>query len=169
MSYMERIVNTLISPLGWKMPKSKLELERQNESLKMICVNLAWMARRYADGRQTAASSLYNKCATNLISMGVSLQGDRTDNNSVWAKDGGGRAMDHLHDDHINDTPVGRGEVIWPLGTRLCDEITNMLGTDSPSAAALEIKRLKSLDISIPNKNELAIPKKRGRKPKIKE
>ena len=169
MSYMEQIVNTLISPLGWKMPKSKLELKTQNESLKKICVDLAWMARRYADGRQTYAVSMYNNCVTSLISMGVTLQGDRIANNSVWAKDGGGRVMDKLHDDHLNDTPVGRGEVIWPLGTRLCDEIINMLGTDSPSLAALEIKRLKALDIAVPDKDEVAIPKKRGRKPKIKE
>jgi hypothetical protein len=100
--------------------------------------------------------------------MGVYLKPDIISENTIWAKDGDGRKFDQLHDDHMLNTPVGRGEVFWPIGTRLCDEIIEILGTTSPSVAAAEIKRLKDLERGItPTKIEnIIIAKKRGRKPK---
>lgn len=150
---------------------NKKQLINENNRLKQICSDLAWMARRYADGRMSMAVSTYNNNVEELVKMGVYLKPDIISENTIWAKDGDGRQFDQLHDDHMLNTPVGRGEVFWPRGTRLCDEITKELGTSSPSEAAKEICRLKSLD----NKKDdhfvdvnkmVVIPKKRGRKPK---
>lgn len=149
----------------------KKKLVEENNKLKEICCDLAWMARRYADGRMSMAVSSYNNNVEELVKMGVYLRPDIINENTIWAKDGHGRQFDQLHDDHMLNNPVGRGEVFWPRGTRLCDEITKELGTSSPSEAAKEIRRLKALD----NKKDdhfaddgkmVAIPKKRGRKPK---
>lgn len=147
---------------------NKKELVKENEILKRACIDLSWMARRYADGRSSTAPEIYNSIVETLLAMGIHIKPDPIQANTVWAKDGGGRQFDHLHDDHMNDTPVGRGEVIWPRGTRLCDEIAEALGTTSPSAAALEIKRLKALETGVekPVTKNNVLPKKRGRKPK---
>ena len=147
---------------------NKKQLINENNRLKQICSDLAWMARRYADGRMSMAVSTYNNSVEELVKMGVYLKPDIISENTIWAKDGDGRKFDQLHDDHMLNTPVGRGEVFWPRGTRLCDEISEMLGTTSPSVAAAEIKRLKDLERGItPTKIEnIIIAKKRGRKPK---
>jgi hypothetical protein len=147
---------------------NKKELIAENNQLRQICIDLAWMARRYADGRMSAAVAIYNDNVEKLVKMGVKVKPDTISENTIWAKDGSGRQFDQLHDDHMTNTPVGRGEAFWPRGTRLCDEISEMLGTTSPSVAAAEIKRLKDLERGItPTKIEnIIIAKKRGRKPK---
>ena len=154
---------------------NKKQLINENNRLKEICCDLAWMARRYADGRMSMAVSTYNNSVEELVKMGVYLKPDSISENTIWAKDGNGRQFDQLHDDHMLNTPVGRGEVFWPRGARLCDEITKGLGTSSPSEAAKEIKRLKALDNKeneptinhfADDRKMVAIPKKRGRKPK---
>lgn len=65
--------------------------------LKRIVVDFHWMARRYCDGRQTYATSVFNQNTRDLIAMGVrpNAIGDGT----PWARDGGGRSYDLLTDE----------------------------------------------------------------------
>lgn len=56
--------------------------------------DLHWMARRYADGRETYATSAFNDITKRLLAKGVKLNptGDKT----IWARDAGGRSYDGL-------------------------------------------------------------------------
>ena len=69
-------------------------VQAENARLRAIAVHLHWMARRYADGRQSYATSLHNENTRALLEMGVPLNatGDRT----LWARDSAGRAYDGL-------------------------------------------------------------------------
>ena len=67
------------------------------ERLKAIVVHLHWMARRYADGRQSYATSLHNENTRALLAMGVPL--NATADGTLWARDSGGRAYDGLTDE----------------------------------------------------------------------
>lgn len=55
--------------------------------------NLHWMARRYADGRQTVATSLFNEITRRLLAANISLGGA---DGTPWARDAGGRRYDGL-------------------------------------------------------------------------
>lgn len=71
--------------------------------------NLHWMARRYADGRMTYASSMFNEITRKLLVSGVKLNptGDRT----IWAGDGSGRRYDKLTEAEATPgTPEAMGE-----------------------------------------------------------
>lgn len=72
--------------------------------------DVAWMARRYADGRMTYATSTYNEAIRRALDCGVylSLGGDGT----VWARDGHGRKCDHLSDD---EAAMGQEVDVWGL------------------------------------------------------
>ena len=53
--------------------RSKKDIIRENETLRRICANFQWMARRYADGRSTYAVSMLNDNTYLLLNMGVQL------------------------------------------------------------------------------------------------
>src|SRR5574343_663862 len=76
----------------------------------LICHNdlvaLHWMARRYADGRQTAATSMFNELTRRLLAQGAEL--GKVDG-TPWARDGGGRKFDGLT---TEEAALGR-EVDW--------------------------------------------------------
>ena len=62
-----------------------MNLKAENKTLKQICKDLQWMARRYADGRSTYAVGLVNDCTKTLLVLGVDLfEGD----GALWARDG---------------------------------------------------------------------------------
>lgn len=75
-------------------------LKHQNETLRLIVRNFHWMARRYADGRSTYATRLFNEHVRTLLSMGVEL--DPTGDETIWARDGMGRAYDKLSDEEAS-------------------------------------------------------------------
>jgi hypothetical protein len=66
----------------------------QIEKLIEIVRNFHWMARRYADGRMSYVTGLFNDHVRALQQMGVEL--NPTGDETVWAKDGMGRAFDGL-------------------------------------------------------------------------
>lgn len=72
----------------------RASLEEENTRLKRICADLQWMAKRYADGRQTYATGMLNDATRELISMGVKL--NPCGEEIIWARDGGGRGFDGL-------------------------------------------------------------------------
>ena len=65
-------------------------------AFRRIVIDLHWMARRYADGRQSYAPGLFNEHTREAIRLGVEL--NPTADGTVWARDGDGRACDHLTD-----------------------------------------------------------------------
>lgn len=70
------------------------KLRQENEALRKIAVDLHWMARRYADGRQSYATSLFNEHTRKLLEFNIKL--NETGDHTIWARDGGGRAFDGL-------------------------------------------------------------------------
>lgn len=71
--------------------------EDENATLRAIARDLHWMARRYADGRMTYAASTVNEHTRTLLALGVKL--NPTGDGTIWARDGMGRAYDHLSDE----------------------------------------------------------------------
>lgn len=51
---------------------------------------LHWMARRYADGRQTYAAMTFNKVTRPLLAAGVVRRPEDHPDGTVWARDGSG-------------------------------------------------------------------------------
>lgn len=87
---------------------TKKQLEDENRILRKICQDLHWMARRYADGRNTYATGLVNYAVRSLLNMGIKL--NDTDD-IIWARDGGGRRYDGLTDEQATPgTPEAKGE-----------------------------------------------------------
>jgi hypothetical protein len=77
--------------------QSFFEQSLQNETLKNICKDLHWMARRYADGRQSYATSLFNQHTQSLLDLGMEL-GPNSDG-TIWARDAMGRKYDGLSEE----------------------------------------------------------------------
>ncbi len=72
-------------------------LRSENEQLRRVTVDLHWMARRYADGRQSYAPSLFNDHVRTLLALGVPL--NATGDQTIWAADGNPRCMDVTPED----------------------------------------------------------------------
>jgi len=72
-------------------------LTREREALRRIAADLHWMARRYADGRASYATRLFNSHTRALLAMGVELH--HTADGTIWARDAMGRAYDGLSDE----------------------------------------------------------------------
>lgn len=69
-------------------------IKEKFETLKKIVTELHWMARRYADGRQSFVTHQFNEHTRLLQAMGVDLK--ETKDESVWARDAMGRTYDGL-------------------------------------------------------------------------
>lgn len=69
---------------------------------------LHWMARRYADGRQSYATSLFNNITRKLLKAGYTL--NATADEIIWARDFQGRNYDGLTDAEAQPgTPEAKG------------------------------------------------------------
>lgn len=66
------------------------KLRDENEDLKMIILDVMWMAFRYVDGRSTYAPHMFNMAVHKLDSLGLShlYAGDTAFENRRFAKDG---------------------------------------------------------------------------------
>ena len=73
------------------------EIEARNLTLEAIVGDLHWQARRYADGRSSYATGLFNGHTRALLAMGIEL--NPTGDGTVWARDAMGRAFDGLTDE----------------------------------------------------------------------
>lgn len=88
----------------------------ENAVLKSIAADLHWMARRYADGRQSYATSTFNDLTRRLLAMDVKL--NATGDGTIWARDAMGRAYDHLTDEEAAmgrpiDGPLPGWRLAW--------------------------------------------------------
>jgi hypothetical protein len=64
----------------------KIDYKKRSEELEKIILDIYWMARRYAHGRQTYAVSQYNEAINKAIELGVDIKPDPIDN-LIEAKD----------------------------------------------------------------------------------
>lgn len=68
---------------------------KKEEILEKAIRDIHWMARRYADGRTSYATIMFNKATRSILDMGMEL-GTENPRESIWAKDGMGREFDGL-------------------------------------------------------------------------
>lgn len=121
----------------------KRELKQLCRELGSAVTELQWMARRYADNRQTAAPGIVNDITARMVELAiephVGVEG------VIWAQDGGGRRFDALTDEQLKPgTPAATGAFVpLPRGFRLADELEKELGKDPVKALQkiLELKR----------------------------
>lgn len=101
--------------------KDKLKkLEWENAALRHIASDLHWMARRYADGRQSYATSLFNEHVRALLRMGVTFN---ISDKIIWARDVQGRNLDGLSEEEATEgTPGAMGQY-----KACCDVIPELL------------------------------------------
>lgn len=60
---------------------------RREKQLESIILDIAWMSRRYADGRQTYAVSMYNDAIELAVKLGLPINPDPIAK-SYFAQDG---------------------------------------------------------------------------------
>lgn len=64
----------------------KIDYKKRSEELEKIILDIYWMARRYAHGRQSYAVSQYNDAINKAIELGLKIKPDPVDG-LVEAKD----------------------------------------------------------------------------------
>lgn len=62
--------------------------KREAESLRHIIENIAWMARRYANGSSTYAPSMYNDACYDACRLGCNIKPDYAFGGQLFARDG---------------------------------------------------------------------------------
>jgi hypothetical protein len=76
--------------------------------LTAIVIDFHWMARRYANGRNSYVTKLFNDYTKELLKMGFTL--NSTVDKTIFAKDSMGRNYDGLTDREATDgTPEAQG------------------------------------------------------------
>lgn len=108
--------------------------------------DLQFMARRYADGRQTYASAVVNDATLKLVQLGVKLQPDtRCDPPTVWANPSDDPQR-QAQREHFLEGRLARGETITDAGiaARVGDgrELAAMLGAETHAEAVARVKAL---------------------------
>lgn len=73
-----------------------------------VIIDFHWMARRYADGRMTYATSLFNNHTDALLELGIPL--NMTADQTLYAQDGMGRRFDGLNVAHAHLAAISAAE-----------------------------------------------------------
>lgn len=79
-----------MTPNSFK-PKSRIkQIEEENEALRYIVAQTLWMARRYADGRSSYATAMFNDSVYELDRAGLAhlFTGDPAEDYKRFADDG---------------------------------------------------------------------------------
>jgi hypothetical protein len=84
-------LNSLTTCAEWKERAQRLE---------QIVVDFHWMARRYADGRQSYATSTFNRDTRSLLAMNIQL--NPCAEGTIWARDGMGPQYGGLTEEEHN-------------------------------------------------------------------
>lgn len=144
-----------------QLEKAEPALQADIEQLKYIARELHWMARRYADGRQSYVTGNFNLATRALLELGVQLNstGDKT----IWARDAAGRAFDGLTDeeaamgaqpDWTHDGMQRRNEELEAQVQRLRESLAEMIEVaavtaypqpDKPGSAWAKIERARGV------------------------
>lgn len=125
-------------------------LTRELEALRRIAVDFHWMARRYADGRSSYVTGLFNDYTRALLAMGVEL--NPTGDGTIWARDAMGRAYDGLTDEEAaQGSPMPRGlhdEDVARLRREL-EEARALLRELTGHEPVLDDERLRYVEIQV--------------------
>lgn len=95
--------------------------------------DLAWMARRYCDGRASYAPSTFNGHTRTLLSLGVPL--NPTGDETIWARNSYGRGSDGFNDD---EAARGRAPDWWHSGPDAREQIDALQARIAELTTALE-------------------------------
>lgn len=68
--------------------ETRCNYKHEAEALRKVIEDIAWMARRYADGRSTYAPSMYNEAAISAMRLGCKIRPDFAEGDIVFARDG---------------------------------------------------------------------------------
>lgn len=90
------------------MPDAQSRMLEKIETLKKLVRDFHWMARRYADYRQSYATGMFNENTRAAIALGVEL--NPTGDETIWARDRDGRGCDGLTE---AEAALGRDRSIW--------------------------------------------------------
>ena len=89
--------------------KRIVKLEAENAALRKIATDFHWMARRYADGRSSYVTRMFNENTRAMLRMEVEV--NSTADEIIWARDAMGRGFDGLSDEEATPgTPKAMGE-----------------------------------------------------------
>jgi hypothetical protein len=104
-------------------------------ALEKIVQDLHWMARRYADGRQSYATSTFNQHTRSLLAMNIQL--NPCAEGTIWARDGMGPRFGGLTEEEYNQgEPLDSwSRVIYP------EEFTQLRARCMELEAALDRAR----------------------------
>lgn len=78
-------------------------LKTKCAALQEVIQDIHWMARRYADGRMSYSTKMFNDAIRKAIDNGVEL---REVDGTSFARDGMGRAFDGLTEEEANEPIV---------------------------------------------------------------
>jgi len=77
--------------------------EKDLQTLRQVVCDLHWMARRYADGRMSYVTDLFNSHTRALLEeLGFSYEDLEGTDGTIWARDKMGRDYDGLSDEEAN-------------------------------------------------------------------
>lgn len=79
------------------------QLKVKCAALQKVIQDIHWMARRYADGRMSYSTKMFNDAIKKAMEYGVEL---RQTDGTLFARDGMGRAYDGLSDAEANEPQV---------------------------------------------------------------
>jgi len=85
-----------------------MEKSLREQTLKYIIKNTLWMARRYADGRRSYATSMYNEAARMALSLGIINENDNPDG-TWWAEDSDGLEFSGLNEEEYKQLLAAKG------------------------------------------------------------
>ena len=80
------------------MKETKGELQDRIQALERIVTDIHWMAKRYADGRNTYAPSMFNRAMRIALRLGITLQPDPIDGH-LFARDRMGDGYSEITDE----------------------------------------------------------------------
>lgn len=123
-------------------PPTRKQMLAENQTLRAICKEFHWMARRYSHGRSSVAAGLFNDLTQKLLELGVELKAGVIDG-TIWAQDGGGRTFDGLTE--MQCTPESEsavGQFIVPPRVKVCEALEKILGSNEPDKAYLRMCQL---------------------------
>ncbi len=109
----------------------------QLNELHNIIRDLHWMARRYADGRQSTCTSTFNDITRKLLEWEVPL--NKTGDGTLWARDGGGRCYDNLSEAEAKEgePPMWTFNGLERENEKLRKEIAELKQTIQPKSESL--------------------------------
>ena len=105
------------------------EVRAENRQLREACLDLQWMARRYADGRGSYAVGVVNAITRYFVSIGMPILKDPIAK-TMFARDAMGRNFDRLAPHEVGENDPSKREIIVP-GEVTADDIAAKIRAQS--------------------------------------